>query len=58
MTRDEIHKLPHEAQLYINKLERKLNLNGVVKSLNEDNYEHVLTFKDGKLISDKFIKIE
>jgi hypothetical protein len=24
----------------------------------EDNYEHVLTFKDGKLISDKFIKIE
>tara|TARA_R110000744_G_scaffold137755_1_gene248405 strand:+ start:1048 stop:1176 length:129 start_codon:yes stop_codon:yes gene_type:complete len=28
------------------------------ETLNEDNYEHVLTFKDGKIISDKFIKIE
>ena len=25
MTREEIHKLPYKAQLYINKLERELN---------------------------------
>jgi len=31
MTIDEIHKLPYKAQLYINKLERKLTLTDVVK---------------------------
>jgi len=29
MTIDEIHKLPYKAQLYINKLERKLTLTDV-----------------------------
>ena len=35
-----------------------INYTHSCETLNEDNYEHVLTFKDGKLISDKFIKIE
>ena len=35
-----------------------INYTHCCETLNEDNYEHVLTFKDGKLISDKFIKIE
>tara|TARA_R110001592_G_scaffold63087_3_gene193197 strand:+ start:1602 stop:1835 length:234 start_codon:yes stop_codon:yes gene_type:complete len=35
-----------------------INYTHCCETLNEDNYEHVLTFKDGKIISDKFIKIE
>ena len=40
MTREEIHKLPYKAQLYINELERKLNLPVVSVSLpNDDEIE-------------------
>ena len=43
---------------YVEWLEAKINYTRCCETLNEDNYEHVLTFEDGKLISDKFIKIE
>ena len=37
---------------------KAINYTHSCETLNEGNYEHVLTFKEGKLISDKFIKIE
>tara|TARA_R110000822_G_scaffold1074_2_gene4898 strand:- start:162 stop:383 length:222 start_codon:yes stop_codon:yes gene_type:complete len=43
---------------FINKREEAITVTRCCETLNEDNYEHVLTFEDGKLISDKFIKIE
>ena len=43
---------------FIKERRRAINFNRCCETLNEDNYEHVLTFKDGKIISDKFIKIE
>lgn len=43
---------------FINEQLEAMNYTHCCETLNEDNYEHVLTFKDGKLISDKFIKIE
>ena len=43
---------------FINRRYKAINFIRCCDKLNEDNYEHVLTFKDGKLISDKFIKIE
>ena len=39
-------------------IEVAINYTRCCETLNEDNYEHVLTFEDGKLMSDKFIKIE
>ena len=35
-----------------------INYTRCCEMLNKDIYEHVLIFEDGKLISDKFIKIE
>lgn len=42
----------------LKKLYKAINYTHCCKTLNEGNYKHVLTFKEGKLISDKFIKIE
>lgn len=42
MTRDEIHKLPWEAQEYINNLERKLALFSVSKSVAKEWGEFII----------------
>jgi hypothetical protein len=47
-----------EAEDVVDNYLKAINYTHCCETLNKDNYEHVLTFKDGKLISDKFIKIE
>tara|TARA_R110000772_G_scaffold268686_2_gene397506 strand:+ start:49638 stop:49850 length:213 start_codon:yes stop_codon:yes gene_type:complete len=50
MTRDEIHKLPWEAQEHINNLERKLALLGVSKR-SEQLPEFLMKDGGGKIVT-------
>ena len=47
-----------EAEETVDEYLKAINYTHCCKTLNQGNYKHVLTFKEGKLISDKFIKIE